>query len=337
MSGPVRPKRAFNLTAVAIGLACVAGSPAFAQPPPLPSDRCRVIEGVTGAEDIAIDAADGLAFLSATDRFAPKGRPAGQDGLYVLRLADKAYRLTKLAGAPADFHPHGISLFRGKDGALTLLAINHLSDGTSSVVVFDVRTAGGTVSLTARRTVAGPLMQSPNDLAAVDTDRFYVSDDRAGKLLYFDGKTFQDAATGLKTANGVAISPDQAHVYVAETTGRDVRSFSRDAATGVLSPEGRVPIAGAPDNIDVGPDGGLWVAVHPDVLAFMAYFRDRAAKPSPSQVFRVAVERGVPASASLVYANAGDQIGAASVGAIAGRQLFIGTTLDSKVLACALP
>src|SRR6202012_2661517 len=102
------------------------------------------------------------------------------------------------------------------------------------------------------------------------------------------------------------------------------------------SPEGRLPIAGAPDNIDAGPDGGLWVAVHPDVLAFMSYFCDRGAKPSPSQIFRVAVESGVPASASLVYANAGDQIGAASVGAIAGRQLFIGTTLASKGPACAL-
>jgi len=217
------------------------------------------------------------------------------------------------------------------------MAVNHLSNGTSSVVVFDVRARGGKVTLAERRTVAGPLMQSPNDLAAVDGDRFYVSDDRTGKLLYFDGAALREAAAGLKTANGVAISPDRAHVYVAETTGRDLQTFARDPATGALSPEARLPIPGAPDNIDVAPDGSLWLAVHPDVMAFLAWFRDSAARPSPSEVFKITVANGIPASSSLIYASAGEQIGAASVGAVAGRKLFIGSTLDRKVLACELP
>jgi len=336
MLGPFSPL-ALRPAWIAMALVCAAGPAAAAQALAHAADHCAVIEGVAGAEDIAIDAADGLAFISATDRFAPKAHPADQDGLYVSRLTDGAHRMVKLAGGPGDFHPHGISLFRDKGGALTLMAVNHLGGGTSSVVVFDVRLSGARVSVVERRTVAGPAMQSPNDLAAVDGDRFYVSDDRTGKLLYFDGESLQEVATRLKTANGVGISPDQAHVYVAETTGRDVQTFSRDPTTGALSPEGRLPMSGAPDNIDVGPDGGLWVAVHPDVMAFLAWFRDPTARPSPSQVFKVAVANGIPSSASPAYANAGDQIGAASVGAVAGRKLFIGSTLDTKVLVCDIP
>jgi arylesterase/paraoxonase len=217
------------------------------------------------------------------------------------------------------------------------MAVNHGQGGASAVIVFDVTVAGGKVSLAERRRVAGPLLVSPNDLAAVDQDRFYVSDDRTGKLLYFDGTQLQAVASGLKTPNGVAVSADGAHIYVAETTGRAVQTFHRDLSTGALTPEGRLPLPSSPDNIDVAPDGALWIAGHPDVGAFMAYFRAPTAKPSPSQIFKVTMASGLPQSASLVYANPGDEIGAASVGAIMGRRLLIGTTLDAKILDCGLP
>jgi arylesterase/paraoxonase len=302
-----------------------------------PAADCRIVAGLRGAEDIATDPADGLVFVSATDRYAMRAQSAAQDGLYLLRLGADSDTLTKLDGQPADFHPHGISLFRGKGGRLTLMAVNHGHGGASAVILFDVRATGGRVSLSERRRVDGPPMVSPNDLAAVDQDRFYVSDDRTGKLLYFDGAGLQAVASGLKTPNGVAVSADGAHIYVAETTGRAVQAYRRDATTGALTAESRLALPSSPDNIDVAPDGALWIAGHPDVGAFMAYFRAPTAKPSPSQIFKVTMASGLPKSASLVYANPGDEIGAASVGAVMGRRLLIGTTLDAKILDCGLP
>ena len=68
----------------------------------------------------------------------------------------------------------------------------------------------------------------------------------------------------------------------------------------------------------------------------MARYRDDAAKPAPSQVFRVALADGIPQSATLVYADPGEQIGGASVAAVAGRRMLIGAPWDDKILDCRM-
>ena len=54
-------------------------------------------------------------------------------------------------------------------------------------------------------------------------------------------------------------------------------------------------------------------------------------------MFKIAVKNGIPQSATLVYANLGEQIGAASVGVLADGHLFIGSPFDHKILDCQLP
>ena len=50
-------------------------------------------------------------------------------------------RLVKLSGTPADFHPHGISILRARDGTLTLMAVNHRATAPAAVEIFDVMQA----------------------------------------------------------------------------------------------------------------------------------------------------------------------------------------------------
>ena len=313
---------------------------------------CESIAGVVGPEDLQIDDKDRLVFVSATDRHAPAGHPSKEDGLYTLPLDHPEAGFTRLSGTPRDFHPHGLSLYRGVDGKLSLMVVNHQASGDQAVEIFDVAVSGGAAKLTARGHIEGGELVSPNDLVAVGPAQFYVTNDFGSttplgrtlegylllprsNVVYFNGELFRPAITGLTGANGIALSRDGIHLYVAETLGRAVVSYRRDPFGGVLQYENSTSLPAAADNIDVAPDGALWVAGHPKIFALLDYAADRT-KPSPSEVFRVAVQAGVPQEAVRVYADSGRQIGAASVGAALDGKLFIGSPFDAKVLDCTL-
>lgn len=345
-----------GLIAIVLRTLSVAG--VFDEVTPHFAGTCKTIPGVIGAEDIQIDRLFNLAFISATNRRAPKGKPDPRDGIYVMHVGHPELGVEKLSGTPADFHPHGISLYRGRDSALVLMAVNHPAKGPSTVEIFDVgETLGANGVVTAvlhhRETAKGPLLFSPNDVVAVGSNRFYATNDHTSRtafgvfaetwlmlpranVVYFDGKTFKVAADDLRFANGINISPDMTHIYVAETTGREIRTYARDVISGALHMQSNFAIPAGLDNIDVAPNGDLWVADHPKLLAFLAYSRDPSS-PSPSQVMKVRVQNSLPVSAVPVYTNLGKQIGAASVGAVSGKTLLIGSVFDPKILDCTLP
>ena len=64
----------------------------------------------------------------------------------------------------------------------------------------------------------------------------------------------QNGVDGLDGANGVAVAPDGAHVYVTSVLDNAVAAFSRDAATGALAFVGTAPAGGA-FGLSVSPDG----------------------------------------------------------------------------------
>jgi arylesterase / paraoxonase len=314
--------------------------------------KCNAISGISGAEDIAIDEKLGIAFVSAFDRRARlEGKSAAQDGLYVLALAG-APRLKKLTGTPKDFHPHGISLYRGANGDLTLFAINHRSDGSASVDSFTVINEGGPLRLKEIGSIQGGELVSPNAIAAEDRDRFYVTNDHASRtqlgrtfddllvlpradILYFDGLLFHEVATGLNFPSGVALSPDGRYLYVSEAFTRRLDTYARQDVSGALERIDSLAIASNLDNLRFDSKGHLWVGSHPRALA-MAQFHSDAAKPAPSEIFEVSLENDIPKAATLVYADSGAQIGGASVAAVSGRRLLIGSPLDAKILDCTM-
>ena len=318
---------------------------------PFFAGTCQTVASARGPEDIAIDARDKLAFVSAMDRYARAPAGAG-DGLYAYAYLDPQAKLVRLAGTPADFHPHGISLHRSADGSLTLMAINHRRDGTNSVDVFQVEIAAGAAKLTEIGSITGGQLVSPNDLAAVDQDRFYIVNDHTSKsafgrwlddtlvlpnadILYFDGMKFVTAAEGLNFPNGAALSADGRFLYVPEAYARTLLTFERNPFSGELKQVGVLAIPSNLDNADVAADGSVWIGSHPKAYA-MAAFRADPKKPAPSEIFRVETQNGVPRSAAVVYANMGSQIGGSSVGATADGHLLIGSPLDDKILNCKL-
>jgi arylesterase / paraoxonase len=341
-----------GIVALALGARTLTAFGVFSDVTPGFSGTCHAIEGVHGPEDIVIDKTLGVALISASDlRARLNGRPAAQDGLYVLKL-NGASSPTKLAGTPSDFHPHGISLVRGGGGAVTLFAINHRSDGTSSIASFDVVMKDGEIVLHEIGNIEGGQLISPNAIAAVDRVRFYVVNDHTSKtqlgrtlddwlilpranVLYFDGTFFRIVAERLNAPAGVVLSPDGRFLYVSEAFNRRLDTYARHDFSGALESVGTLAIPSNPDNLRFDDRGRLWVGAHPKLFAMGAFFADPA-KPAPSQVFRVALSDGVPQAATLTYSDRGEGIGGASVAAVLGRRLLVGSPLDAKILDCTM-
>ena len=305
-----------------------------------------VIGGMPGPEDITIHPGNGLAYISSDDR---RARAAGRDvkgRIFVLDPKTDIPEPRELTlTEPKDFHPHGISLLVDADGRTLLFAVNHRADGPF-VEIFEV--AGH--ALLHRESVSHPLMFSPNDVVAVGPRSFYVTNDHGSRtprgrmfenylflnkafILYFDGRGMAVAAKGIGYANGIAMSPDGATVYVAGSSDRSIRVFKRDAAIGGLTRSFRIKTGSAPDNIELDASGNLWIAAHPKMLRFAKHAADPKAT-SPSQVLRIAARGPKDSAVEEVYLDNGSEISGSSVAAPFPGGFLIGQVFGDQVLLC---
>lgn len=314
---------------------------------------CKAIGGVNGPGDIAIDDKDQLAFVAVSDRRAlDAGAPARQDGLYVLDLKAEPAVLHKLSGTPADFHPGGISFYRGPDGRLVLQAINRHASGSSSIEIFDIALAGGRVTLGNVGSIASDQLVDPSAIAAVDGDRFYVTNAHTTKtafgraldddfvlpranVLFFNGLVFRVVATALNDPRGAAVSADRHYLYVGAAYDRRVVTFEIGQASGSLTVANTFPLPSIPEKLRFDSTGHLWIGSQPKAFA-VATYRGDAGRPAPSQVFKLTLAKGIPQSAAAIYTDSGSRIGGSSVAAVTGNKLLIGSALDNHILACRI-
>ncbi len=192
-------------------------------------------------------------------------------------------------------------------------------------------------------------MISPNDVVAVDFQRFYFTNDHGSgwgiwrtiedwlrlpraNVVYFDENDYTIAADRLVYANGINLSPDRKTLYVAETTRNRISVFARDPDRGTLARSQRIRVNYGVDNIEVEPaNGDLWLAGHPRLLDFLGHARD-ASKPSASLAARITFH---PRQYSHVV-HSGTLISGASVAAPAGRHVLIGAVFSPYFLECEL-
>jgi arylesterase/paraoxonase len=250
--------------------------------------------------------------------------------------------------ADARFQPHGISLWAGPDGRDALFVVNHPVEGDThaphAIEIFDL-TEGG---LLHRATLTDPLLVMPNDLVAVGLDRFYVTNTHAhppgtmqtietylqlagAQVIFYGPGGFRPAITDLVFPNGINASPDGKTLYVASTTGRDVRVYDRDPGSEALGFRRAIPLGSGADNIEVDAAGDLWIGAHPKLLRVEAH-RDDPATLSPSQVLRVTPAGDV----AEMYLDDGSTISGSSVAAVRGNRMLIGEIFDEGFLDCTL-
>ena len=307
---------------------------------------CKVASAVPGVEDI--ETANGVTFVSVASARGPDPR----DGIYV--LSDSG-NLTRLAGGPKDFHPRGLGIYRSPDGSgIFLLAVNRhaqaMNDATRfSIDSFEVINPKSAPALVAQGTIEGGLLTDPQDVAAAGPGAFYVSNDTGGpgllrllagygvlpgsNILYFNGMSFRVAIDDIYGARGLLLTPDGTHLLVASLTSRSLKSLTREPFSGNLTEADSLTLPVAPEKISLDATGEIWAAGHASLFGWRGFAADTS-HPAPSQVFRVTLTGGVPQQAEQVYGNDGTEIAAASVAALAGKQMLVGSSLDGKLLAC---
>jgi hypothetical protein len=318
-----------------------------------PIASCSALALPGAAEDIQVDHASGIAYLSVFDRRAAL-HDRGITGT-ILKLdlnQPNAALKPATAGDPPGFRPHGVSLWTHGDEPKRLFVVSHPLDASGqeqqTVEIFEQQ---ADQLFHHMKTVSDALFVHPNDLAAVGPEQFYVANDSGAhnsftrmieflfqpgwsSVVYYDGAKGAIAVTGRAMANGVMASADGLKLYLAETAGRQVLIFDRDTQTGGLYWSGLIELPGGPDNLDLAEDGSLWVAAHPNTWALIQHVR--SGKPAPTMILRLASPVGGFTKPEPVYVNDGTQISVGSVGATFRGRLLIGSFMDKQLLTCPL-
>lgn len=324
----------------------------FVDTSPLSPGGCEAVPGFLGPEDIAIDSRHQLAYVTGADRYAVFEKGGSPDGHLILlkRLAHgwEARRLQPLA---ADrFFPHGLDFLPTSDGG-RLFVIDHGADGhTHAIRIFRPQADGGLALVASHQ---GSALIDPDDIAAIDKTRFYVTNLYGSRgalgrtmenyfflpranVVFFDGRRFRVVARGLLLANGILYDRAHDRLYVTEVTGRRIRVYRVNPFSGDLVEERRIPLPFGPDNLALDATGRLWVAGHPNLLATARMMRD-ITKPAPSAVAVIDAPASPNPHVTLVYRDPGKEIPAASVAVPFQGSLLIGAVYGDHLLACPLP
>ncbi|MEO1014358.1 MAG: SMP-30/gluconolactonase/LRE family protein [Pseudomonadota bacterium] len=338
------------IVVIRVGMIVVPVAGFFRDLPETDLSQCRRIDVAPGTEDIEIDADLGVAFVAAADRRAwySTGAPVNtpSNGVYAISLdGSDAVRRVSPEGF-SDFHPHGISLWRGPEGGKRLFVVNHPTSGEEIVEIFQIETD---TSLTHLRSISFPEMYSPNDVVAVGPDAFYATNDRRYDhgpkalaelylglpltgVVYWDGAQGRDVVGGLMYANGINKSLDGSKIYVAEFLDQVVQVYDRDPASGALAHDRSLPIDTGPDNLVVARDGAIWIGGHPKALEFQKHAED-ADHISPSHVVQLDPETGL---SETIFTSLKGEINGSATGAVWDDTLFVGAVFDGHVMACRL-
>ncbi len=307
----------------------------------------HIIEGLPGVEDITIDQATGIAFLSSDDRRARmihKQRVKG--AIYALNLNDSSLRPINLTEnfTQQDFHPHGISLFQSSEGKKILFVVNHRRSG-NFIEIFEFRSH----SMQHLQSVSDKLIISPNDVVGVGERSFYVTNDHdegistwrgikdvfrigTGNVCYYDGnKVSPTSIKGVKYANGVNVSNGGRKLYLAATTGKTISIYDRDISSGQLTKSEEIDTNTGVDNIELDTDGNLWVGCHPQLLKFVTHSKNEKSL-SPSEIIKLTNVGDGKFRQETIYMNDGSEISASSVGAVYKNQLLIGPVFQRHII-----
>ena len=130
------------------------------------------------------------------------------------------------------------------------------------------------------------LLVSPNDIAMINENQFYVTNDHGSKsltgkmiedylqlsrsnLVFYNGNNFKIIIDDLQYANGVNISYDRNEVYIAETIGKKISIYQRDSSTNNLDLIKSLYVNSGVDNIEIDNKGNLWIGSHPKLFDFV--------------------------------------------------------------------
>jgi len=324
---------------------------------------------IPGPEDITIDHAANVAFVSSQQRRDEKTgkillRPEDQPGgaIFALDLSGETLAKRPLTDQEAlgfPFHPCGLSLFCGPNGERRLFVVNLRGTDDNAVEAFDVEGERLRHAGTARDPEH---LIGPNDLVALDGDRFYVTNDHGARqallevleigaalpwstVVFYDGSHFHTVAKRIEQANGIALDRARRRLYVAASRTKKIYDYAWDAGDPAreLTDRTTIDLPGCPDNLEWDEDGNLWIGADPSLVKLVLYFFFARMTPkAPSLVLCLRFDGGEkqPRVESVFHDDTGETISASSVAAVHGRgtvrRLLIGAPIGDHLLDCEL-
>ena len=272
--------------------------------------NCRVIPGLEcGSEDFAVTG-DGLAFISNGLRAFPKCNYSLNKGniyLFDFNKPNSNVSRLEIISETINFDqldPHGMSLWEYPESQkLSLFVVDH-GHGDDVVYVFEYDRSEPT-KLLHKETIKDSTFVCLNDLVATGPHSFYITNylayckissvaialefffqAKTGNVVYFDGEKGRVLKSGFAMSNGINMSPDGKHIYVALSSNRDLLIFKRDVKTNDIHLIKELHLTSSPDNIEVDDDtGDIYIGAHKNYkLPFGTYNGTFAA---PAQVLRV--------------------------------------------------
>jgi sugar lactone lactonase YvrE len=324
---------------------------------------------IPGPEDIVIDHAAGIALVASQQRLSVAGKLLGPDempggAIFALDLNREplaSRRLTDQAVLGVPFHPRGCSLYCGASCERRLLVISDRAAADHVVELFDVvEETFEAVGLRHVRTVVDTEhLISPNDLVALDGDRFYVANDHGARSLllrsledlyglpwstvaFWDGHRCRTVARGIAFANGMVLDPARGRLYVAATRSKKIHAYAWDAGDPAkeLTDFDPIDLPGCPDNLEWDEEGHLWIGADPSFVKLALYVAGLS-PTAPSLVLRLCFDDGQSPRVEEVWRDdTGELISASSVAAVHGRgpvrRLLIGQPFGNHLLDCEL-
>lgn len=296
-----------------------------------------------GVEDMQISYEDNFILISSDDRAGRRDGNKENGHLYLMDLTNTMFQPIQLTtDLEIPFYPHGISMIRIAENRHKVYAINHV-DGNHSIEVFDLQDE----RLTHIETLQHNSMISPNDIVAIDKERFYFTNDHGfseglGKLgeeylgwavsnvVYFDGSEYREVADGIAYANGINLDFNRSLLFVASPRDFLVKVF-HIKEDGDLDFIEDVDCGTGVDNIEFTPEGKMLIGCHPNLLAFTAYAKGN--KPiSPSEIISIDYRDKGDYSKETVFLDDGEQMSASTVAVEYKDLIFVGNVMDSHFL-----
>jgi arylesterase/paraoxonase len=300
-----------------------------------------------GVEDITIDAELGLIYLSSTDRWNPEI----SGDLYVFDIEDKTpkYLPLNVTNIYPEFRPHGISLLK-KYGKSYLFAISHEFE-ENYVYCFEINRD----SLVSAKRFSNELFISPNDVVAIDTSTFYLTNDHGlspgkerdikdylmdknGYVVLFKNGNANKVSQDIAYANGINVSNDGKYLFVSSSTEATLFVYDNVPDGKPLKMLDKRKTYTALDNIEIDSEGNLYIGSHPQLLKFVAHAKGPENK-SPSQILKIIYlpDTDYKFLQEELYLNNGEPLSGSSVATFykhknGTNDIWVGSVFESKIL-----
>lgn len=315
-------------------------------------NNCVLLKNLdSGSEDLTI-IGNGRAFISTGLRYPGMPVTETTGKIFSIDLQDPRMKPVELRmGRNFDlesFNPHGMSVYIDpSDDTVYLFVVNHPQhDSRVELFKFDE----DSLLLVHLKTIKHELLYSINDIVALGVDSFYATNDHYfvneilkslvepilgqpwSNVVYYSPVETKVVSEGYYMANGINISPDNSHIYVADIFDHNVHVLERkeDHSLALVK---TVAVGSLCDNLEVDPENGdIWSGCHPNGWKLFMF---DAKDPPGSEVIRIQNIHSDQPVVTQVYVDDGHVIMGSSVAAAHGGKLLIGTVFH-KAMICDL-